>query len=137
MPPTPLSAYNGTNDLHGVDADTPVADITSVLGEGTLYVLGMTTAANGEQHFGFHRYNGEDTAARKAFVHVASSTSHASTRSLTMVFDDATAIQSLTPDAAPKPHAAEHWYTLDGRRLQGQPTAPGIYVNNGRKVVIK
>ena len=29
------------------------------------------------------------------------------------------------------------WYTLDGRKLDGKPTAKGIYVNNGRKVVIK
>ena len=31
----------------------------------------------------------------------------------------------------------QDWYTLDGRRLQAKPTAPGIYINNGRKVVIK
>jgi len=29
------------------------------------------------------------------------------------------------------------WYTLDGTRLSGQPTRKGIYVNNGKKVVIK
>jgi surface protein len=29
------------------------------------------------------------------------------------------------------------WYTLDGRVLQGQPIAKGIYIHNGRKVVIK
>lgn len=29
------------------------------------------------------------------------------------------------------------WYTLDGTRLTGQPTRKGIYVNNGRKIVIK
>lgn len=29
------------------------------------------------------------------------------------------------------------WYSLDGRRLNGQPTQKGVYVNNGRKVVIK
>ena len=29
------------------------------------------------------------------------------------------------------------WYTLDGRRLTGKPTAKGLYINNGRKVVIK
>ena len=29
------------------------------------------------------------------------------------------------------------WYTLDGRRLSGKPTVKGLYINNGRKVVIK
>ena len=29
------------------------------------------------------------------------------------------------------------WYSLDGRRLGSKPTAPGLYINNGRKVVIK
>ena len=32
---------------------------------------------------------------------------------------------------------ADAWYSLDGRKLNGQPTARGIYVKNGRKVVIK
>ena len=30
----------------------------------------------------------------------------------------------------------ERWYSLDGRRLSGRPTAKGLYINNGRKVVI-
>ena len=29
------------------------------------------------------------------------------------------------------------WYTLDGRMLNGKPTTKGIYINQGRKVVIK
>ena len=29
------------------------------------------------------------------------------------------------------------WYTVDGRKLSGQPTKAGIYVRNGRKLVIK
>ena len=32
---------------------------------------------------------------------------------------------------------ADGWYTLDGRKLSGKPTAKGIYVNNRHKVVIK
>ncbi len=28
-----------------------------------------------------------------------------------------------------------HWYTLDGRRLNGQPTQRGLYIVNGKKVV--
>lgn len=31
----------------------------------------------------------------------------------------------------------EGWYTLSGKRLMGQPTQKGIYVNNGKKVIIK
>ena len=31
----------------------------------------------------------------------------------------------------------EAWYTLNGTRLSGQPTRKGIYVNNGKKVIIK
>ena len=126
---TDLDDFNDPNDLSGVDYDTQ----TSTLGTGTFYVLGMTTV-NGKQHFGFHRYTGEEMAAHKAYVFVSGSQA---ARSLTMVFDEASGIESLTHDAAPKAQAAEHWFTLDGRRLQAKPSAPGIYVNNGRKVVIK
>ena len=31
----------------------------------------------------------------------------------------------------------DSWYTLDGRRLQGQPSRAGVYINNGVKRVIK
>ena len=30
-----------------------------------------------------------------------------------------------------------HWYDLNGRRLQGRPTAKGVYILNGRKTVVK
>ena len=29
------------------------------------------------------------------------------------------------------------WYTLDGRRLDAMPTQKGIYVSNGKKIIIK
>ena len=29
------------------------------------------------------------------------------------------------------------WYTLDGRRLEGMPTQKGIYITNGKKIIIK
>ena len=31
----------------------------------------------------------------------------------------------------------EGWYTLDGVRLDGKPSTKGIYINNGKKSVIK
>ena len=30
-----------------------------------------------------------------------------------------------------------YWYTLDGRKLQGKPTQKGVYITNGKKVIIK
>ena len=32
---------------------------------------------------------------------------------------------------------SDTWYDLSGRRLSGKPTRPGIYIENGRKLVIK
>ena len=29
------------------------------------------------------------------------------------------------------------WYTIDGVRLSGKPSSKGIYINNGKKIVIK
>ena len=49
--------------------------------------------------------------------------------------DDPTGISEIT---ASKPAAiSNEWYTLEGLRLDKAPTAKGIYIQNGRKVVIK
>ena len=63
----------------------------------------------------------------------------ANVRAFVLDFGDGeeTAIRSLTPDASPNGEGRSGWYTLDGRRLSGKPTASGIYINNGKKVVIK
>lgn len=49
--------------------------------------------------------------------------------------DNTTGIFSL--NSAPTPDGEESWYTIEGRRLTGKPTTRGIYINNGRKIVIK
>ena len=33
--------------------------------------------------------------------------------------------------------AATVWYTIDGRRLTKAPTQKGLYIHNGKKVVMK
>ena len=47
--------------------------------------------------------------------------------------NETTRVESID---TPSSHGAEIWYTLDGRPLNGKPTARGIYVKNGRKVLI-
>ena len=43
-----------------------------------------------------------------------------------------TAITDINSDSSNKT-----WYNIQGMKLQGVPTVPGIYINNGHKVVIK
>ena len=51
--------------------------------------------------------------------------------------DTATGIISLTPGLSPKDEVSDGWYTLDGRRLSGEPKQKGVYINNGIKRMIK
>lgn len=44
-----------------------------------------------------------------------------------------TAISTVNGEAT----TSNEWYLPDGRRLSGQPTNRGLYINSGRKVVIK
>ena len=44
-----------------------------------------------------------------------------------------TGIESIPNDSA----VNEVYYTLDGRNLDGEPTTPGVYVKDGKKVYVK
>lgn len=35
------------------------------------------------------------------------------------------------------PQSSDMWFSLDGRRISGRPTVKGVYINNGKKVVVK
>ncbi|MBO6283049.1 MAG: hypothetical protein J6M63_03860, partial [Pseudobutyrivibrio sp.] len=64
---------------------------------------------------------------------------HADAGARFVTFEEAdgstTAIQIVAAGA--KAIAADGWYTLNGIKLQGAPTEKGVYINNGKKVVIK
>ena len=54
---------------------------------------------------------------------------------LTLKFlDESTDIDLVKDD---KPQGDSRWYNLQGTRLNGTPTTPGIYIRNGRKVWVK
>ena len=46
-----------------------------------------------------------------------------------------TAISAITAEGVAVP--AEGWYTINGVKLNGVPTEKGIYINNGKKIVVK
>lgn len=50
---------------------------------------------------------------------------------------DTTTTLKEVKDGSPEELKSDAWYDLSGRKLDGKPTAKGVYVNNNRKVVIK
>ena len=118
---TSSATYNVDNDLRGVDEATAV----STLGTGTFYVLG-----NQNSHFGFHQYTGTTMAAGKAYLLVSGASAPA--RGFSIVFDGADGIREVKGGKD-----ADVWHNLDGRRINGSPSAKGIYIHEGRKEVLK
>ena len=50
---------------------------------------------------------------------------------------ETTAIGEIDTTTGKMTFDSEAWYTLDGVRLSGKPSTKGIYINNGKKIVIK
>lgn len=83
----------------------------------------------------FYRVEQQGTlAANKAYLELLRS-SAASKEFVVMSFDDIpTGID--TPQITVKPSDGAY-YTLQGVRVNGRPTRPGIYINNGKKVIVR
>ena len=69
-------------------------------------------------------------AAHRCWIEVAQSQARAARR---IVFAGTTGIDAATL----KDITTGDWYDLNGRKLQTVPTAKGVYIFNGRKVVVK
>ena len=61
----------------------------------------------------------------------------AGARILSINIGEATGIEGLTPVPSSKSEGGECWYSIDGRRLYLQPTQKGVYIYNGKVIVIK
>ena len=73
--------------------------------------------------------------AFRAYFRLKGAAALAPARAFAMTFDDdATGITTILSD---EPTTANGIYTLDGRCLDGQPAEKGVYIVNGRKVVVK
>ena len=62
----------------------------------------------------------------------------AKARAFALSFDgEETTGISLTPGPSPKGEGSDYWYTIDGRKLSGKPSQRGMYINKGKKIVVK
>ncbi len=121
------SDTNG-NDLRGRSKRFSRISIIIDFEVNEIYTMGNTSAG-----FGFHRYTGEYVPAGKAFLPLNTSNG-AKAQSLTIVFAiGSTGIKSMPSDS----NVQNDWFSLDGTRLSGKPSQPGIYVNGKKKIVIK
>lgn len=79
---------------------------------------------------------GGTVKANRAYLHILTSELN-NANAIGLVWDEeTTGIRSLTPNPSPRSEVSGY-YTLDGRKLNSKPTQKGLYINNGRKVVIK
>ena len=126
-----IAEFTGTNHLHGVNISTPVSSVLSTITDATsIYMMGKTSAG-----FGFHPYVGKNVPAHKAFLALDSNQA-AKARSFTMVVDSSTtAIKSNK--IVEREEGTSCWYALDGRKILKEPLQKGIYIKEGKKVVVQ
>ncbi|UKK49629.1 hypothetical protein L6475_06785 [Prevotella sp. E9-3] len=74
--------------------------------------------------------------AGKAVLHLGNDQAGANSRVL-KIDAEATGIESVELRTENGEFATATWYTLDGRKLNAKPTTKGMYILNGRKVVVK
>ena len=87
-------------------------------------------------------WNDEPNSANaRSFTRGAAATDEELPQSITVKLvganGETTAIGTLDTKTGEVTFDSESWYTLDGIRLSGKPSTKGIYINNGRKIVIK
>ena len=121
------AASSGTGDytgnvLQGVDISTPQA--TGI----TYYVLSKPEGKD----FGFYQLaDGTDLAANKAYLVIP-----AAARGF-IGLDANNSPTAINDTKGSGTSVSSAVYTLDGRRLQGEPSKKGVYVRNGQKFIIK
>ena len=130
--PTSVTSADGAVTFVSTYGSTPIytaAHTNLYLGDSsTLYYPTATDFAVGAFR-AYFRLNNALTAGEPV------DPSQPAVRTFSLNFgDDAPTGIGLVHASAPN---TGYWYSLDGRRLGGKPTAKGVYIHQGRKAVVK
>ena len=142
---TPLLVYNKSEQdmtflLRPTTDKTPDNVTAATQFVGTLEATTIPASATGADNYALNGYafvwvkNAIEVGANKCWLHIASQ--HAAARAMTRSIvgggntTGIDAIENVTIDN-------EGWYDLQGRKLQTKPNRGGIYIHNGKKVVIR
>ena len=89
----------------------------------------------------YYPQNGASLGACRAYFFIGPDPGTSNVRSYVLNFgddDSATGIIAIGDSQLSTLNSPlSGWYTLDGRKLNGKPTTKGVYVKNGKKIVIK
>lgn len=99
---------------------------------------GSTTTDKKQGTLAFYKQlSSDDTklGAHKAYLQIPQTASAKQYIFISAIEDGDTPSAIRIPLAAPDD--SDSYYTLGGQRLQGQPVQPGIYVRNGKKIMVK
>jgi hypothetical protein len=159
--PSPYTAYNGNNAgscsdivnpvFTGVTVSNATNDVAFTGGsfKGNYDPLEITAATNrnnivvlaGGNKLGYTTSdrtieNGKALGAFRAYFYIPEKDGTTGASSFVLNFGDEETTTGIV-DNKRETITNNHWYSLDGRKLDGKPTQKGLYIVNGRKVVIK
>lgn len=81
---------------------------------------------------------GVTVKANRAYLQIPTSAlTSAAAEGIMLVWDEETDGIEIVQTSTVKSRHDDAWFTLDGRQLSGKPTAKGLYIVNGKKVIIK
>ena len=143
---TPLLVYNKSQTetltflLIPTTDKTPDNVTAATQFVGTLEATTIPASATGADNYALNGYafvwvkNAIEVGANKCWLHIASQPAAARAVTRSIVGGNGTtgidAIENVTIDN-------EGWYDMQGRKLQAKPNRKGIYIHNGKKVVVR
>ena len=159
-----VAASYGDTELSAGAVNATVGTDQNWTFKGTYTALDWTSADPTEPTYGFSTYVPAATIAAGTFVRFVQGASLAPFRARLIYSGNDTHLKARTRGAASElPQyiivrivgsngdttaigtldtttgelSTDGWYTLSGRKLSGKPSQRGIYINNGKKIVIK
>ena len=99
------------------------------------FTLGRPAGDSTYDHLGFYQYHPKNNTLPSYVAWIARADLPANAR-LSISFDDEETTGVALIDNG-QWIMDNSWYTLDGRKLAGQPTQKGMYIVNGKKVIIR
>lgn len=102
------------------------------------YHQGSTEQQTGNEYLFYRVDKSGNLAANKAYLELPRS--QAAKGFVVMSFDGGTTAIDAPNASASKASAESEdnvYYTLQGVRVNGRPTRPGVYINNGKKIIIR